>query len=238
MNVDRHANDTPWFNVYRDLRRQIDSGVLVPGDQLPTLASLARQRRLTNHGARRVMERLRDEGRVESWQGLGYRVSLQRVAYRISKNPSFSDTVRRNSRQGDTTVIGRRAVPLPHELSNDMGLRTGSLVFRTELLRSIDGVPMVIARNHFPLPRFEGIADALEATGSVSKALAVKGVPRYERRSTRIEARLPTAQEHLLLNIPRSQPVVVTIGTNVDDVGETVEVSQAVSRADCVSFEV
>ncbi|MEO0542773.1 MAG: UTRA domain-containing protein [Pseudomonadota bacterium] len=238
MNRDQHANDTSWFAVYCDLRRLIDTGLLKSGDELPTLASLAREHRLTNHGARRVMERLRDEGRVESWQGLGYRVAQRRVAYRISKHPSFGDTVRRNSRNGDTVVVGRRSVPLPHDLASEMGLRTGSRVFRTELVRSIDGVPMVIARNYFPLPRFEGIADALEKTGSVSKALAAKGVPRYERRSTRIEARLPTAHEHVLLNIPRSQPVVVTIGTNVDEVGETVEVSQAVSRADCVSFEV
>ena len=228
----------PWQEVYRDLRNRIDAGELAPGAGLPTLAALATERALTTHGARRVMERLRDEGRVDSWPGFGYRVSPPRVAYRIDKQPSFSKTLSRSSRNGSTRLIGSRTVALPADLARDMRVRTGTRVLQTELVRSINGVDAVIAHNHFPLPRFAGIEATLASTGSVSLALAAKGVARYERRATRIGARMPSGHEALLLGIPRSQPVVVTVGINVDESGDPVEVSQSISRADCVSLEV
>ena len=50
-----------WRQVYADLRGAIDRGVYAPGGQLPTIAALAKEARITRHGARRVLERLRDE---------------------------------------------------------------------------------------------------------------------------------------------------------------------------------
>lgn len=100
----------------------------------------------------------------------------------------------------------------------------------------VDRCPIALARGHFPLHRFEGILDVIGTTGSVTAALARFGVREYRRASTQIEARLPTQHEALMLDIPCSQPVLVSTGVNVDPDDQVVEVALAVSRADCIRF--
>jgi GntR family phosphonate transport system transcriptional regulator len=58
---------------------------------------------------------------------------------------------------------------------------------------------------------------------SVTKALAHYGVDDYTRKETRITARLPNAGEARLLELPRSQPLLVTESVNVDAEGRVIE---------------
>ena len=73
----------------------------------------------------------------------------------------------------------------------------------------------------------------LRGTGSniynfnLARALARLGVPDYRRHSTRITARMPTAEEAALLDQARSRPVLVSEALNVDAAGEPVELSIA-----------
>lgn len=70
--MSRDGSETAdWRAIYRDLRSQIDRGDPAAGSRLPTIAGLAAQTGLTQHGARRVLERLRDEGRSQSCRDLG-----------------------------------------------------------------------------------------------------------------------------------------------------------------------
>jgi len=71
-----------WRIVYDDIRRQIDSGELRPGDQLPSTAGLVAQySNLTPRGAlspgtvRRAVQALQDQGYLTGWPGLGVYVA-------------------------------------------------------------------------------------------------------------------------------------------------------------------
>lgn len=232
------AGEGGWRDVYRDLRGRIDDGRLAPGAALPTLSALARGAGLTPHGARRVMARLRDEGRVQSWQGRGHRVAQPRVAYRIASRTRFGANLAGQGRAASCELLAARTVALPRGLARDMGLPPGTRVHQAEMLRRVDGSPVVLTHSHFPAGRFDGILDDLAAEAGVTEALAAHGVADYRRRHTRIEVRLPSAHEGLVLKIPPSQPAAITVGANVDEDDEVVEVSQSVWRADRVAFEV
>lgn len=227
-----------WRHVYRGFRDRIDQGELKPGDTLPTLARLAALHGLTTHGARRVMARLRSEGRVESWQGVGHRVSEKRVTYRIDNRPRFNSNLARLGQRGDTHLLATRLIGLPTRFSGAMGLPPGTRMIQTEVLRFADGRPLVLAQNYFPADRFQGIERALAESRSVSQALATFGVSRFERTRTGVETRMPSGHEALLLEIPANQPVLVTTGRNVDVAGRVVELSYAVSRGDAVTIEI
>lgn len=227
-----------WRSVYRGLRGRIEQGELKPGDPLPTLARLADQHGLSTHGARKVMARLRREGRVESWQGVGHRVSEKRITYRIDSRPRFGANLIRLGQRGDTQLLATRTVGLPTRFSEAMGLRPGTRIVQTEVLRLAEGRPLALAQNFFPADRFEGIEVPLAETRSVTEALAAFGVSETRRLRTRIESRMPSAHEALQLQIPGNQPVLVTTGRNVDRSGAVVELSYAVSRGDAVTIEV
>lgn len=227
-----------WRNVYLGFRKRIEHGELRPGDTLPTLARLADQHGLTCHGARKVMARLRDEGRVESWQGVGHRVSEKRITYRIDDRPRFNKNLARLGQRGDTRLLATRFIGLPARFADPMDLRPGTRVVQTEVLRFVEGRPLVLSRSFFPADRFEGIEVALAETQSVTKALATFGVSNCERTRTSVETRLPSAHEALQLEIPSNQPVLVTTGRNIDGSGLVVELSYSVSRGDAVTIEI
>lgn len=236
--LERQAPSGHWRHVYCGLRDRIEQGDLQPGDALPTLASLADQHGLTTHGARKVMARLRNEGRVESWQGMGHRVSEKRITYRIDDRPQFNANLARLGQRGDTRLLATRAIGLPTRFSDAMGLPPGTRVIQTEVLRLADDRPLVLAQKFFPADRFGGIDLALAKTQSVSQALAAFGVSRCERARTSVETRMPSGHEALQLDIPTNQPVLVTTGRNVDGAGKVVELSYAVSRGDAVTIEI
>ncbi|MEM7730029.1 MAG: UTRA domain-containing protein [Pseudomonadota bacterium] len=227
-----------WRDVYNGFRDRIERGDLQPGDRLPTLSRLADQQGLTVHGARKVMARLRSEGRVESWQGVGHRVSEKRITYRIDERPQFNTNLARLGHRGDTRLLATRVIGLPSRFSDAMGLRAGTRIIQTEVLRFVDGRPLVLAKNFFPARRFEGIEVALAKTQSVTRALAAYGVSDCVRIRTKIETRMPSGHEALQLEIPANQPVLATTGRNVDGQGSVVELSYAISRGDAVAIEI
>ncbi|MEL6264627.1 MAG: phosphonate metabolism transcriptional regulator PhnF [Pseudomonadota bacterium] len=230
-------SSSDWRQVYRQLRGRIDEGELMPGDRLPTIAALASGAGITRHAARRALERLRDDGRTRSWQGRGYRVAEPVIDIRLDAFPRWGASTARTGRSGLARLISSRTIRADRALARDMQVRPGAPVYLAELLRSADGRPMALSRSHFPTDRFAGILDDLAETGSVTAALARHGVADCRRSRTRLEARMPSAHEALVIEIPRGQPVMVSTGVNTDLAGETVEISVSVFRADCVGFE-
>ena len=226
-----------WRRAYWQVRRLIDDGSLGPGDPLPTIAALARDAEVTRHSARRALERLRDEGRSSSWQGSGYRVSEPTVEIRFDAFPRWGANTARKGRKGAARLVGARTIRANPTLARDFKVTPGARLHRAELLRFADDRPMALSRSHFSAERFPGIVDELRETLSVTRALARLGIENCSRVRTRLEARMPSAHEALMIALPRAQPVLVSTGVNEDENGAVVEVAVTVFRADCIAFE-
>lgn len=65
--------------LQRGLQREIESGALAPGDQLPTVQELARRCRLSTHTVMRAYAELRRAGVVEARRGAGTFVAERRA---------------------------------------------------------------------------------------------------------------------------------------------------------------
>jgi DNA-binding GntR family transcriptional regulator len=61
----------PYRRVAAILREQIESGVLLPGEQVPSMARLSEQYEISRGTARRVLTTLRDEGLITITPGWG-----------------------------------------------------------------------------------------------------------------------------------------------------------------------
>jgi DNA-binding GntR family transcriptional regulator len=227
-----------WTSAYRDLRHDIKAGIYAPGAELPTIAALAKSAGLTNHGARRAMERLCLEGYAQSWQGRGFCVAMPRLQYRLGvRKPAFAEHARAQGFQSASELLAGKPQRLPRQLAERMQCRAGTDVLWTETLRKINGRAVALSIDYFRKDRLDGIVETIADTGSVSQALAMHGVENYRRDRTSFETRLPSAHEALVLGIPRMQPVYATLGANIADDGTIVQVSQGIWRGDCVVYE-
>lgn len=228
-----------WWDTYRSFRHEIDRGILAPGTDLPTISKLAKDTGLSPYAARKVMERLRQGGHVQSWQGKGYRVAMPVIRLRMDhKSPVFGARLRALGFSARSELVAARKVGLPSTVAHRLGTRPGARAKLTETLREVNGRPVALSMDYFADRKFDDIdLVALAATGSVSAALAEVGIDEYRRDFTELTCRPPTAHEALVLNIPRTQSVYVTMGGNTDNKGELFQISKAIWRSDCVCYE-
>ena len=235
--TNRFAQVPAWRSVAVALQRQIAEGSLPPGSRLPSLQDLVQSTGLSLHGARRAMGYLCDAGCVMSWQGRGYFVAEETFIYRIHSGTQFGANLHGEGKSYETRLLDTRTVRAPTEVAHSFGLRRGALVRCAELLRLVERSPAILARHYYTVGRFAAVTDQLAATGSVSAAFRLLGLPDFHRRETLISTRLPSTFEALCLDIPPSQPIIVARGVNVDKRDQVVEVSESLSRGDRVRFQ-
>ena len=221
--VSRQGGVALWRQIAASLERGIAGGIYAPASRLPTEAQLSAQFRVNRHTVRRAMEELARAGLVRVEQGRGSFVVEDVIVYRVEPRTRFSEWVRRHNKEPSGEVLQLATIGADAEVAACLGIRAGARVILFERLGLADGQPVNLTRHHFSAARFHGLAEALRDASGVTAALKAVGVADYLRQTTRVTARLPTAEEVALLRTSRGRPVLVTENVNVDRGGNVIE---------------
>lgn len=223
MTLQRRAGVALWRQIAETLEKDIRDQVFAPGQKLPTEAELAARFAVNRHTVRRGIAFLEQEGVIRVEQGRGTFVQQRVVDYRLGKRTRFTENIQKQSRIPSGELLHALVLPADANVAKHLQLRKGAPVVLIESLGKVDGRPISIAAHHFPARRFPNMIEVYNRTRSVTKALAHYGVDDYTRKETRITARLPNVAEARLLELPRSQPLLVTESVNVDLNGHVIE---------------
>ncbi len=228
-----------WRQIAHSLASGIGPGGLQPGDRLPTEARLAAQHGVNRHTVRRAIETLVRSGLVRVEQGRGSFVAEDRIDYTVQPRTRFSEWVRGQNKEPTGRVLHVGPVAATAQVAAGLGIPRGTTVALFGRLGMADGVPVSLASHYFPLGARPGLLEALRTASSVTAALRSVGIADYRRRDTRVSARMPTAAEAALLQVPRSRPLLVCENVNVDLAGAIVEfgVAQYPSSRVQIMFE-
>jgi GntR family transcriptional regulator, phosphonate transport system regulatory protein len=223
MTLQRRAGVALWRQIAESLENDIKAQVFAAGKKLPTEAELAERFSVNRHTVRRGIAYLEQEGLLRVEQGRGTFVQERLVDYKLGKRTRFSENIQKQSRIPSGELV--RAIVLPAEaaVAKSLHLRKGAPVILIESVGKVDGRPISVAAHHFSARRFPDLIEVYKRTYSVTKALAHYGITDYTRKETRITARLPTVSEARLLELPRSQPLLITESINVDSDGRVIE---------------
>ncbi len=228
-----------WRQIARSLVSGIGPGGLQPGDRLPTEAQLAAQHGVNRHTVRRAIDTLVRSGLVRVEQGRGSFVAEDRIDYTVQPRTRFSEWVRQQNREPTGQVLYVGPVVAAAVVAAGLGVPRGTTVALFGRLGMADGVPVSLASHYFPLEARPGLLEALRTAPSITAALQSVGIMDYRRKVTRVSARMPTATEAGLLQVPRGRPLLVCENVNVDPAGAIVEfgVAQYPSTRVQVMFE-
>lgn len=227
-----------WRQIADRLLEDIRAGQPAPGEQMPSEAALASRFAVNRHTVRRAMAALAQDGVIRTSQGKGSFVETGRLPYPISPRTRFTENVALTGHEAGGDLLAAAVIPASGAVAASLWIREGEPVLRLDLRRFIDGVPVTIGRSHFPMPRFDGFAEAYRESGSITAAMAACGVDDYRRLSTAISARPATAEEALLLDLVPGRVLLVVDSVNVDGAGRPVQVSLAHFVADRVELRV
>ena len=212
-----------WRQIANALRQEIASGDRPPGTQLPTEAELSARFDVNRHTVRRAIEELSRGGLVRVEQGRGSFVAEDVIDYTVSSRTRFSEWIRRHNKEPSGRVVQLRELAADAAIATALNIRQGGKVVLMERLGLADDRPVSLTSHYFPAARLRGILEALRNTAGITEALKSVGVSDYLRQSSRLTARMPSAEEAELLRMPRSRPLLVSENLNVDRTGQVVE---------------
>ncbi len=229
------AEAPQWQRIAQALRDDIAGGRLAPGARLPNEQQLAQRFGVHRHTLRQAMQALAREGFVQVRQGAGTFVRELVLDYALQRRTRLSENLAHNGERGTRERLGGGVAPAgDFAAALGMARREPVAWLRTRAL--VRGRPVALSHAAYPLPRLAGIVDAFDRLRSVTAALAALGVADYQRRTSTVSARRPSAAEADALARPAAEPVLVVEFVNVDSEGVPIEAGHTVFAADAVKL--
>jgi GntR family transcriptional regulator len=203
------------------LRGQIDSGVLQPGERLPSEPDLVRQFDASRNTVRLALALLTNQGLVVTRQGLGTFVTeparpftalLSRVATQppVQSASTVLPEVSRAESEAETSRLIVERSPASLSVADKLEIAHGDLVVVRRRSGTIGEVPWMMMASYFPVDIAEGTP--LEQAGEIAEGsirlLADLGYPQAGFVDE-IGARMPSTREFSFFGLSTGTPVVV-----------------------------
>lgn len=228
-----------WRSIADTLTSEIARGLYAPGARLPSEAQLAGRFGVNRHTVRHALSDLADRGVTWSRRGAGVFVAAPPpTEYPIGQRVRFHAQIAAAGRLPSKrllSLVTRRADPQEREA---LDLPASALVHVYDGLSLADDLPLAVFRSVFPEAFLPDLPQHLEATGSVTAALAACGIDDFTRKVTRMTARAADQTEARHLRLPDGAPVLQTVGINVDGQGRAVELGRTVFAGERVTVTV
>jgi GntR family transcriptional regulator, phosphonate transport system regulatory protein len=230
--LERNTGVALWRQIEQALTEEIQSGALEAGHRLPTEPILAARFKVNRHTVRRAVAGLAERGLVKVEQGRGTFVTEYVLDYLIGRKTRFSDLVHKQNRHPGGTLLFARRVKADTVVAEALRLSPGAEVHWLETLAEMDGRPISVGTHYFSTHRFPDLDEVHRREGSITRTLTSYGCGDYERRVTRVSARMPDVSDAELLHQARNRPVLVTESVNVDSNDVPIEYGVARFAAD------
>ncbi len=238
MKLERQPGQALWLQVEEILAAEIHAGQFARGARMPAEPALMARFGVSRATIRQAIASLERRGLVRAEQGRGTFVGPRRLNYALSERTRFARNLIEEGFDPGGALIREEAVPAGPEVAAWLGVPEWQSVLHRRGLGLADGQPVELADAFVPLDRFPDWGAVKARHQTYTATLAQYGVRDYRRVHTRIEARLPSAEEARLLGQPESEPVFLLTKLDADLDGRPILFSKAVWSAARVAFDV
>ncbi|WP_327044833.1 GntR family transcriptional regulator [Microbispora sp. NBC_01189] len=245
-----HADPrSPVRRIVADLRDDITAGRLPPAAKLPSVRDLADRYGVSRSTASKALILLKTEGLVDTRHGSGAYVRepypIRRLGPdRYARNRWQDTTVEAYKNEHDGSAGTRQQGHQTQEVSlveadeyvvAALGLQPGTMVYERARVMTRDGVPTHAMTSYYRVEDVEGSplidpSPGIASPGGGFRVLTDRGLAPHEITED-LNARMPTADETLLLELPPGEPVVEVRRTTRTAEGRVVEYARGVHAA-------
>lgn len=213
-----------------DLRKEITSGRIGPGDPLPSEAELGRSHGVSRITVRKALQTLEQEGLIQAVAGRGRVVRDQQVfewhlvdyENKHHSHPNLdgwaSDVVDQGGKPHEE-VVAVEVVRPPDDIGSNLGIHKDDMALMRRRVRSINGKPAQLSNSYFPYGLVKDTAFMLPGSQSAPGGLLASiGHPQHRKRHE-VTARNATPDEADELDLLPGTPLLrhVVIGYDKDD---------------------
>lgn len=223
-----------WRQIELALLDEIERKSLAPGARLPSEHDLAQNFGVNRATLRRALAELQQKGMIRIEKGRGAFVREAPVSYAIGRQSRFGQNLASQNITSRVQILRAAEIPAPADLARRLEIAPGTPVVFFETLSFADGVPLSFTRHQLPAARVPGAPVEVAGFSCISDVYARFGLGEVTRRSTRITARLPDADEAHQLRQPMTRPILIAETIKIDPAGRPVDDTIARFAADRV----
>jgi GntR family transcriptional regulator len=225
--------------VRRQLLRDIQEGVLRPGERLHAERELATHLGVSRSTVRQALAALEVAGEVRRvpGRGGGTFVRGRMIERDLSHVVGVPALLRAQGMTSGSRIISTGLVVADDETAKALGLQPGDLVLDLVRIRLADGSPMSLEHARLPAERFPRLLD-LPLGGSLYELLAQHYDTRPGEAEERIEIAHAGAHEASILGTEPGAPLLSVRRTTRDADGVVFEYSHDLFRGDRTTITV
>ncbi|BDH45220.1 GntR family transcriptional regulator [Salmonella enterica subsp. enterica serovar Choleraesuis] len=226
------ADNAPLYRKFAEtIKNAVRSGILEHGNILPGERDLSQLTGVSRITVRKAMQSLEDEGVVTRARGYGTQIN-NIFEYSLKEARGFSQQVVLRGKKPDTLWVNKRMVPCPDEVSEQLGVPSGSEVFLLKRIRYVDEDPVSIEESWVPAHLIEDV-DAI----GISLYDYFRSQQIYPQRTrSRVSACMPDAEFLAHIKLDGKVPVLVIKQVALDQLQRPVEYSTSYCRSDLYVF--
>ena len=159
--IDKHSSVPLHAQLRECIRTAIRSGLLAPGDKLPTEEELCSQFAISRPVVRQAYAQLAAEQMIERRRGHGsYVKNVNADTLKLYQLLSFEEEMQLLGKRPGTRLISSETAPGSPQIRRLLQMEDGDLCFRIRRLRTADGLPFCLVDNYVSLARFPAMTNA------------------------------------------------------------------------------
>ena len=221
-----------YYQIQRHLLQQIRSGVIKPGESLPSELEIAEQLGVSRMTGRHALKALRDLGVTYSVRGKGTFVSAINLEKDFRQVLSFTEEMQARGMRPKSKVLSFEIVPADQESAGALQINPQEEVVSLRRIRFANSLPVGIEWSRIPRVLCPDLLETFEPGGSLYVTLEKKYGIRLEIAEEIIEAGLASSEEGRLLKTGAKSPIFVFTRVSYVQSGAPVEFVKSVYRAD------
>ena len=237
--VDRSSPVPYYHQLYERLVSLIQSGVLKPGDQIPTELEICQETGLSRSVVRQAIHDLVNEGYLERFRAKGTFVARPKLPERLVQSIAgfYEDSVARGQ-VPVTQVLDFDVRPASAQVAQKLQIGVGELVIYLNRLRFIEQEPIVLVATYIPRFLCPNLLNEDMSSQSLYRVLKERYGLVIVRARRSLEAVAATAEEAKLLEIEKGAPLLLLRSIGYLDDGRPLEYYVARHRGDRTRFDV
>ncbi|HPV06364.1 MAG TPA: GntR family transcriptional regulator [Aggregatilineales bacterium] len=196
-----------YIQIRDTLREQIMTGVLKPGEKLPSEDDLAARFGVSRMTVRRGISDLVDMGMLYRRRGVGTIVSQLHLERDHNRLADFFETARAEGFEPEVRLLGKEVVPAKLAIAEALGLQESEPLIRIQTLRLANGVPITLYEEYVPYKLCPMLLTEDMRNRAAWQVLEEQGFA-IKFAVQRLEARLADARTAALLNIEEDAPIL------------------------------
>lgn len=235
--IDKSSPLPIYYQLEEQIKKQIESGELQPGDMLPSEREYAELINVSRMTVRQAMNNLVDDGYLYRQKGRGTFVAEKKVEQELGSLTSFTEDMKARGLVPSSKLLSFEIIPATEKIANHLQIKEYAPVYEIKRIRFADQVPMALEIVYASANLIKGLTEE-KVNHSLYQYIEEQLYLKIGHATQSVEASIASEIEGELLNIRKGSPILLLQRNTYLEDGTPLEFVKSSYRADRYTFTI